>query len=118
MLNSDKRELASRRKTPSSQELALLPETGSIYREMDRFEQAREVFAGGPALLPSNELPEIALGTISLREGDFDMAIRFYKMAIEKNPRSGCAHAYLGEAQIFRLEKAGAYESLQKAIEL
>ena len=104
--------------SPSTEEIGLLMEAGFIYREMKRYPEAREVFAGVRALLPSSELPEVALGTISFHQGQFDAAIRHYRRAIEKNPRSAYAYAHLGEAHIFRMEKEVADEYLQKAIEL
>jgi tetratricopeptide (TPR) repeat protein len=93
-------------------------EAGYIYRDMKRFPEAREVFTGVRALFPGSELPEIALGTVSLHEGDFDAAIRYYNLALEKNPASAYAHAHAGEAHLFRMQKEAAREHRQKAIEL
>ena len=82
---------------------------------MKRFAEAREVFSGVRALAPSSELPEIALGTVSFQEGNFDVAIRQYERALEKNPKSAYAYAHIGEAQLFKMRKDLAAESLTKA---
>jgi len=100
---------------PSHEELGLLMEAGFIYRDMKRFAEAREVFSGVRALAPSSELPEIALGTVSFQEGKFDVAIRQYERALEKNPKSAYAYAHIGEAQLFKMRKDLAAESLTKA---
>lgn len=102
----------------SLEEIALLMEAGFIYRYARRFHEAREVFRGVRALLPRNEVPEIALGTVSFEEGDFSNAIRHYTKAIEINPRSAYAYAHLGEAQLFRKDEENARTSLKRALEL
>ena len=102
----------------SPEEIALLMEAGFIYRYSKRFQEAREVFLGVRALRPRNEVPEIALGTVSFEEGDFGNAIRHYTRAIEINPRSAYAYAHLGEAQLFRKDQESARISLNRALEL
>ena len=104
--------------SPSPDEVGLLMEAGYIYRDMKRFQEAKEVFTGVRALFPASELPEIALGTVSLHEGNFDAAIRYYTVALEKNPTSAYAHAHIGEAHLFRMHKEVALEHLQKAADL
>ena len=102
----------------SADDLTLLMEAGFIYRYSRRFGEARTVFTGVRALLPQNEVPEIALGTVSFEEGNFAEAIRHYNRAIEINPRSAYAHAQLGEAQLFQGDWERARLSLRRALEL
>ena len=102
----------------SPEEIALLMEAGFIYRYSKRFHEAREIFRGVRALRPRNEVPEIALGTVSFEEGDFRNAIRHYTKAIGINPRSAYAYAHLGEAQLFRKDEENARISLKRALEL
>jgi Flp pilus assembly protein TadD len=102
----------------SPEEIALLMEAGFIYRYVRRFHEAREVFRGVQALRPRNEIPEIALGTVSFEEGDFSNAIGHYTKAIEINPRSAYAYAHLGEAQLLRKDEENARISLKRALEL
>ena len=102
----------------SAEELTLLMEAGFIYRYSKRFQEARAVFKGVRALRPQNEVAEIALGTVSFEERDFEEAIRHYTKAIAINPRSAYAYAHLGEAQLFQKNEEGARVSLQRALEL
>lgn len=102
----------------SPEEIALMMEAGFIYRYSKRFHEAREIFRGVRALRPRNEVPEIALGTVSFEEGDFRAAIRHYTKAIALNPRSAYAYAHLGEALLFRKEEENARISLERALEL
>jgi Tfp pilus assembly protein PilF len=103
---------------PSSDELAFLMESGCMYRDMRMLREASEVFTGVRALAPKSELPEVALGTISLQQGDFEDANRHYRRALELNPRSAFTHTRLGEVAIFQKDKDAARSHLKKALEL
>jgi len=102
----------------SAQEIGLLLEAGFIYRYAGKFDKAREIFKGVRALRPKDEVPQIALGTVSFEEGQFDRAVEEYKQAIGLNPRSAYAYAQLGEAQMFLKQYSEASISLRKAAEL
>lgn len=104
--------------TTGRDETALLMEAGFILREARRFEEARDVFSGVRALQPSNEVPEVALGTIAFHEGNHDEARRHYRKALEINPKSAYALAHLGETEIFARNKDLARQHLKKALEL
>jgi len=104
--------------TPGRDETALLMEAGFILREARRFGEAREVFSGVRALQPSNEVPEVALGTIAFHEGNYDAARRHYRKALEMNPRSAFALAHLGETETFAKNHDAARQHLKKALEL
>jgi tetratricopeptide (TPR) repeat protein len=104
--------------SPSKEEITLLMEAGFIWRNAKKFAEAREIFEGVRALLPQNDVPEVALGTVFFYQADFDTAITHYEKALAKNPRSAFAYAHLGEAYLFKLQKETALTHLQKAIEL
>ena len=104
--------------TVSNEELSLLLEAGFIYRDRNKFQEARDVFEGVQALLPQNEVVDVALGTVEFHQGHFDAAIKYYAKALEKNARSAYAYAHLGEAYLFKLKKQEARRYLSKAIEL
>jgi tetratricopeptide (TPR) repeat protein len=104
--------------TPGRDEVALLMEAGFIYRDAKRFNEAREVFAGVRALQPSNEVAEVALGTVAFHEGNHEMARKHYRRALEINPQSAFALAHLGETEIFAKNKDAARQHLKKALEL
>ena len=103
---------------PSHEEIAFLLEAGIVYREMGRFTEARQVFRGVKAMLPSKEVPVVLEGTVDFQERNFDSARANYVRAIEMNPRSAFAYAHLGEVELFRLDKDAARTHLKKAIEL
>jgi tetratricopeptide (TPR) repeat protein len=103
---------------PAKDEIALLMEAGFVYRDARKFQEARDVFRAVRALLPSSEVAEVALGTVCFEEADFAGAVKHYKTAIELNPNSGYAHAHLGEALLFRMDKEQARVHLSKALEL
>jgi Flp pilus assembly protein TadD len=102
----------------STEEIGLLMEAGIIYRESRKFAEAREVFHGLRALLPKSDVVEVALGTVSFHEGDFESAGRHYHSALELNPQSAYACAHLGELAIFQKDKLRAANYLKEAIRL
>jgi tetratricopeptide (TPR) repeat protein len=103
---------------PSMEEVAFLMETGFLFRDIRKYEEAREVFKGVRALAPKSEVPEVALGTVAFQQRDFEGAQRHYRRALELNPRSAWAYAHLGELALFQRDKAQARDCLKTAIEL
>ena len=102
----------------SSEEIALMMEAGFVYRDGEKFEEARDIFRGMRALAPKSEVPEVALGTVSFQARDFEGAIAHYQEALKLNPLSAYAYAHLGEAELFRKDKKAARSYLKKALEL
>jgi tetratricopeptide (TPR) repeat protein len=103
---------------PSNDELAFIMEAGFLYRDLRKHEKARFVFKGVRALLPKSEVPEVALGTVALQEGDFEGARKHYQRALELNPRSAWAYAHFGELVLFQANKEQARAYLKTAIDL
>jgi tetratricopeptide (TPR) repeat protein len=103
---------------PSNEELAFLMEAGFLYRDLQKHQEACEVFKGVRAMLPNSDVPEVALGIVAFGQGHFDAAGRHYRRALELNPRSAWAYAHLGELALFQTNKAEAREYLKTAIEL
>ena len=102
----------------SKEEIAFLMEAGMIYRDSRKFKEAREVLEGVRALLPKSDAVQVALGTVSFQQGDFEGAARHYNIALELNPRSAYAYAHLGELSIFQKDKQKASEHLKQALKL
>jgi tetratricopeptide (TPR) repeat protein len=102
----------------SREELAFLLEAGVIYRDGKNFSAARDIFGGVSALMPSHEIPEILLGTVDFQEGKFSEARKHYQKALDSNPRSALAHAYLGEAWLFDKDKEKANAHFKSALSL
>ncbi len=99
-------------------EIAFLMEAGMVYRDAHEFKEAETVFRGVRELLPSSEVPDVALGTLRFESGDLPGAIKLYQQAIEKNPQSAYAHSHLGEAHVFLRQPKEAREHLQRALAL
>jgi tetratricopeptide (TPR) repeat protein len=103
---------------PSNQEIALLMEAGILYRDLRKYQEASDIFKGVRALLPNNEVPEVALGTVAFERGNFEGAERYYRRALDLNPRSAWAYAHLGELALFQANKEQARAFLNTAMDL
>jgi len=103
---------------PSREEIAFLMEAGVILRDARRFPEAEEVFRGVRALTPRSEVPEVALGTVQFAMGEVQKAIGHYEKALKLNAASAFAHAQLGEALVFRKDRAAAKKHLNEAVGL
>ena len=104
--------------TPTNEEVAFLMEAGLIYRDSGKFADAEAVFRGVRALIPASEVPEVALGTLAVGQGDFKAAVLHYQNAIKLNERSAFAHAHLGEAYVLSQDFQEARKHLGRALEL
>jgi tetratricopeptide (TPR) repeat protein len=93
-------------------------ETGFLYCDLQKHQEARDIFKGVRSLLPKSEVPEVALGMVAFRQADFDLAGRHYRRALELNPRSAWAYAQLGELAIFQADKKEARAYLKTAIDI
>jgi tetratricopeptide (TPR) repeat protein len=102
---------------PSKEEVAFLMEAGILYRDLQNYDLALEVFKGVRALIPKSEVPEVALGTVAFQQRDFEGAERHYQRALKLNPRSAWAYAHLGELALFQTNKEQARAYLKTAID-
>jgi Flp pilus assembly protein TadD len=103
---------------PQPPELAFVMETGFLYRDLRKYEEASEVFRGVRALAPNSEIPEVALGTVQFHQGYLESAASHYRRALELNPRSAWAHAHIGELLLFQMKKEEARWYLRAAADL
>src|SRR5262245_50385889 len=103
---------------PTKHELAFLMEAGLVYCAMRKHHEAQVVFKGVRAILPKSDAPEVALGTVAFQQGDFEVAARHYRRALEINPRSAWAYAHLGELALFQTKKQEARAHLKTAVDL
>ena len=103
---------------PTPEELAFVMEAGMLYRDIQRRQEARDIFKGVRALAPMSDVPEVALGSVAFEEGDFETARKHYQRALELNPRSAWAYAHLGELAIFEKNKEEARARLKTAVDL
>ena len=93
-------------------------EAGLLYRDLEKYQEASDVFKGVRVLLPNNEVPEVALGTVAFQQGNFEGAEKHYRRALELNPRSAWAYAHLGELALFQGNKGQARAFLNTAVDL
>ncbi len=101
-----------------SEDLQILMEAGYLLLGMFRYKESQELFEGVTVLAPNSEVPWVALGNVHCVQGKFDQAITTYRKALEVEPKSAFAHAYLGEALLFKGERDKAKGSLSEASHL
>ena len=93
---------------PPSEELEVLLEAAILYRDAGCLDHARDIFQGVRSLSPSSEIPEVGLGTVAFQRGRFEEAKKHYLRALQRNPDSAWAHAHLGEAELFLMNREEA----------
>ncbi|MBU4485228.1 tetratricopeptide repeat protein [bacterium] len=102
----------------SREDLVYLMETGYVYLGMQRFKEAKQVFEGIQVMAPNSEVPIIALGQVDFCQGKFSKAVTKYKKALNIDPDSVHAKAYMGEALFFDNKKDEAIEALKEVVKL
>ena len=98
-------------------DLSLLLEVGYFYLELQKFQEAEEIFRGVAALIPHSEIPHIALGHLYFSQGHFTPALKANKAAVLLNAKSAPAHAAVGEVLFFLNKPDQAVTALNKAIQ-
>ena len=102
----------------SREDLVLLMEGGYLYLRMGKFNEAKDVFEGVSVMAPESDVPWVALGSVFFGQHKFDQAIKNYRKALEKKPKSAFAHAYLGESLFFSGKMKEGLGSLKMAMNL
>jgi predicted Zn-dependent protease len=82
-------------------EVGLLMEAGYLFLELGAPKKALDVFQGVAALVPTNEIPMIALGHLAFSQGKFEQALKYNEDALKRNPNSTLAKAHKGESLMF-----------------
>lgn len=100
------------------EDLIVMMEAGYIYLAMRKFSEAKAVFEGVAALAPKNAIPLVAAGNVHFSQAQYGRAIVFYKRALEVEPTSAYAKAYMGESLLFDGRKDRAILHLEAAIAL
>lgn len=99
-------------------EVRLMLEAGCVYRYARRYREARDIFQGVRALVPTLEAADLALAGVSLDEGKLEEAEAHCRRALELNRASSAAYAQLGEIQLLKNRATDARQSLQKSLDL
>ncbi len=101
-----------------NEDLVVMMEAGYLYLAMQKYKEAKAVFAGASVLAPNTEVPLVALGSVCFAQEKFDQALKWYEKALKVSPDSPFAKSYYGEALYFKGKKAQATTVLTEAIEL
>lgn len=99
-------------------DIMLMLEAGCVYRYAGRFREARDIFQGVRALLPTREVADLALAGVSVDERKLDEAEAHCRRALELNSASAAAYAQLGEIQLLQNQRTNAIRSLQRSMEI
>lgn len=99
-------------------DVRLMLEAGCVYRYARRFREAREIFQGVRALVPTREVADLALAGVSVDEGKLEEAEAHCCRALELNRTSAPTYAQLAEIQLLQNNAAGARQSLQRSLEI
>lgn len=100
------------------EDLRLLMETGYLYFNMKRLDEAREVFEGIVPLAPKSEAPHIALALLHYTQNRHEDAEREFRLSLELQPNSAYALANYGDFLFFHQRNAEALDALNRAITL
>ena len=99
-------------------EIKLMLEAGCVYRYAGKFREAREIFYGVRALLPAQEVADLALAGVFVDENKLDEAEAHCRRALQLNRTSAATFVQMAEIQLLRKDVAGARQSLKEAMEI
>jgi len=99
-------------------EIRLMLEAGCVYRYARRFREARDVFQGVRALVPTRDVADLGLAGVSVDEGKLEEAEANCRRALELNRASAAGYAQLAEIQLRQNSAAAARQSIQRSLEL
>ena len=92
---------------------------GVLYSEMGQKEKAFEEFTNvvrNPSY-PSPEKPLYNMGALYFRDQNYELALMYYRRAIEKRPKFAMGYRGLGEVHLAMGEPELAFENFEKALE-
>ncbi|HKE59242.1 MAG TPA: tetratricopeptide repeat protein [Pyrinomonadaceae bacterium] len=101
---------------PSDEELRVILESGFALRYARRLDEAAEIFHGMVALLPEEDVPRVALGTVEIERGRFDQAQVACEEALRHRPQSLYARVHRAEALLFQQQREEAESELHSVI--
>lgn len=92
-------------------------ESGFVLREAGRLDEAETIFRGVGELIPNSDVPCVALGTIELQRGRFDLAQSACEEALRLKPESLYARVHRAESLLFQQKREEAEQELRQIIE-
>jgi tetratricopeptide (TPR) repeat protein len=96
----------------------LMLEAGYLWMDLQKFDNARELFSGAATLMPRSEVPQIALGTLEFNQGHFDKALPVFRRAQQLAPKASLPRAHVGETLLFMGKVNEAMKELKSALDL
>lgn len=96
----------------------LMLEAAYLWMDLGKYDSARDILTGAAALMPKNEVPQLALGTLEFVEGRLDKSLAAYRNAARLAPKSAVPRAHAGEALLFMGKVNEAKKELEAALEL
>jgi predicted Zn-dependent protease len=103
---------------PTLKEIRVILELGYFLRDIARYDEAEELFQGLIILLPTHDLPRVALSTIELRRGRVNRAEQICLETLELYPDSLYARIHRAVALLFLRRSIEAEAILREVIEL
>lgn len=117
-MSNDPSEIAGSLVPMSKHQARLMLEAGYLWMDMGNYEKSKEVFVGVAALMPKNEVAQLALGTLEFVQGRHDKALQSYRAAQRLNPKSALPRAHAAEALLFMGKTTEALKELKAAVEI
>ena len=100
----------------NDEEVRVVLEAGFVLRDAGRLDEAETIFLGMRELLPESELPDVALGSISLQRGEFSKAQAACEQGLRLQPGSLYARVHRAEALLFQRRRREAEAELREVI--
>ncbi len=101
----------------SDEELRVMLESGLVLREAGRLDEAEKIFEGVRELVPTSDVPLVALSSLAVRRGDFEAALRLCDEALHAAPTSVFARVHHAEILLYQKKREEAEKELHAIIE-
>lgn len=100
----------------SDEELRVMLEAGFVLRDIGRSSEAEKIFRGVIEMLPSADVPRVALSSVALQQGRLDEALADCEEALRLQPASLYARVHHAEALLFARRREQAEDELRRVI--
>jgi tetratricopeptide (TPR) repeat protein len=115
-------ELLNKIKSPSflprEERYEYYKELGNCYTRAADYEKAESAYAQALNLGPTNEAAYVNLGTMEIQRERFDLALFYFKRAVQINPASSKGHCGIGIATLAAGDLEQARDAFLKALDL
>ncbi len=101
---------------PETEEVRVVLEAGFALCQLGRLSEAEAIFRGVAELLPSSEVPQVALGQVYLQQGLWAEAQAACQEALQRARASSYARVHYAEALLHQQQYTAATELLGEVI--